>query len=66
MSENLLFAEKEIVSLTGLTRMELMSLKAKAIAMPVIKKPIRYTYNQLIFLRVVKLLKQISQLQFLL
>lgn len=65
MSENLLFAEKEIVSLTGLSRMELMSLKAKAIAVPVIKKPIRYTYNQLIFLRLVKLLKKYLSSQFI-
>jgi len=61
----LFFTETEVVSLTGLTRRELMYLKAKPIAKPVIKKPIRYTLNQLIFLRVIKLLKKYLSTQFI-
>lgn len=65
MHENLFFSEKEVVSLTELTRRELMYLKTITLVEPVIKKPIRYTHNQLIFLRILKLLKKYLSTQFI-
>lgn len=58
MYENMCFSEKEVVSLTDLTRREVTYLKARFIVEPVIKKPIRYAYNQLVFLRIIKNLKK--------
>ena len=65
MYESLYFSEKEVVSLTDLTRKELLYLKNKIVVSPVINKPIRYTYNQLILLRIIKLLKEYLSSQFI-
>lgn len=59
------FSEKEVVFLTNLTRREVVYLKNRFIVEPVIKKPIRYTYNQLILLRVIKLLKRYLSILFI-
>lgn len=65
MYESLYFSEKEVVALTNLSRKELLYLKNKAVVSPVINRPIRYTYNQLILLRIIKLLKQYLSSQFI-
>ena len=65
MYENMYFSEKEVVSLTDLTRREVVYLKSRFIVAPVIKKPIRYTYNQLILLKIIKLLKKYLSIQFI-
>lgn len=65
MYENICFSEKEVVSLTGSTRREVVYLKSRFIVTPVIKKPIRYTYNQLILLKIIKLLKRYLSIQFI-
>jgi len=65
MYESLHFSEKEVVALTMLTRKELLYLKNKEVVSPVINKPIRYTYNQLILLRIIKLLKEYLSSQFI-
>lgn len=58
------FTEKEVVTLTGLSRKQLYRLNVSSIVQPK-KNPITYNWNQLVFLRVMSLLREDWSLQVL-
>jgi hypothetical protein len=58
------FTEKQVVALTGFSRKQLYNLSVSKIVEPK-KNPITYTWNQLIFLRVLNLLREDWSLQVL-
>ncbi|PAX60234.1 hypothetical protein CK510_02840 [Brunnivagina elsteri CCALA 953] len=58
------FTEKQVVALTGFSRKQLYNLSVSEIVQPK-KNPITYNWNQLIFLRVLNLLREDWSLQVL-
>lgn len=58
------FTEKETVALTGLSRKQLYNLSVSEIVQPK-KNPITYTWNQVVFLKVLNLLREDWSLQVL-
>ncbi|BDA76545.1 hypothetical protein CAL7716_107110 (plasmid) [Calothrix sp. PCC 7716] len=58
------FTEKQVVALTGLSRKQLYKLSVSNIVQPR-KNPITYSWNQLVFLRVLSLLREDWSIQVL-
>lgn len=62
LEETTMFTEKQVVSLTGLSRKDLYKLNVSGTVKPK-RNPITYSWNQLIFLRVLNLLRDEWSLQ---
>lgn len=60
--ETAMFSEKQVVTLTGLSRKRLYNLSVSGIVVPE-KDPILYTWKQVVFLRVLYLLREDWSLQ---
>lgn len=64
LKKTAMFSEKQVVTLTGFSRKRLYNLSISKIVQPQ-KDPILYTWNQVIFLRVLYLLREDWSLQLL-
>lgn len=64
LEKNITFTEKQVVALTGLSRKQLYNLNVSGTVQPK-RNPITYSWNQVIFLRVLNILREDWSLQVL-